>query len=119
VLGDDPARAAVSSAQAAVQAFARPDALERVVRHPIAGDVPGSYALFMRLFDNTIHGWDLARAIGVDERIDPEILAVINAFVIEQRDAIRASGSFGPAEVEVSPDADTQTRMLGILGRRG
>jgi uncharacterized protein (TIGR03086 family) len=118
ILGDNAAAAAEVSAREAVAAFAAKDALERIVRHPMLGDVPASYAIFLRIFDNAVHGWDLARAIGADERIDPQILGALVPFVNEQRTAIRASGAYGSAEVDVEPDADTQTRMLGILGRR-
>jgi hypothetical protein len=34
----------------------------------------------------------------------------------QMEEAIRSSGQFGP-RVEVPPDADTQTRLLGFIGR--
>jgi uncharacterized protein (TIGR03086 family) len=118
LLGADPAAGAARSAREAVAAFAADDALERIVRHPLLGEVPASYAIFLRIFDNAVHGWDLARSIGADEQIDSEILGALVPFVNEQRAAIRASGAYGPTEVDVEPNADALTRMLGILGRR-
>jgi uncharacterized protein (TIGR03086 family) len=67
-------------------------------------------------FDLVVHGWDLARATGLDERIDPEeVMRVWNdsrAF----GDALRTQGVCG-TEVPVPTDADQQQRLLGFLGR--
>jgi len=117
VLGDDPAASAMSSAHGAVSAFAPADALSRTIHHAI-GDIPGQHALFLRITDNAIHGWDLATAIGADTTVDDEAVNLIYAFAIDNRAALRASAAFGPAEVEVPESADLQTRLLGILGRR-
>ncbi|MGW5679770.1 TIGR03086 family protein [Streptomyces sp. NPDC003860] len=73
----------------------------------------------MACADTLIHGWDLARATGQDEVLDPEAVAVAVATEIllpEDRD-IRMPGAFG---VKVSPvaDADAQTRLLNFLGRQ-
>jgi uncharacterized protein (TIGR03086 family) len=117
VLGDDPAEAAARSTRDAVAAFEAPGALERLVHHPF-GDAPGAYVLYLRLFDNTIHGWDLATALGLDNRLDDDIIAVLYAASDAQREAIRASGHFGRAEIAVPPDANLQVRLLGLLGRK-
>jgi uncharacterized protein (TIGR03086 family) len=117
VLGNDPVEAAEQSVRQAVDAFAADGALNGVVHHPMAGDVPASYAMFLRVFDTAIHNWDLARAIGSEYRIDPEALALISPFVHEHRAAIRASAAYGQAECDVPADADEETRVLAILGR--
>jgi uncharacterized protein (TIGR03086 family) len=68
-------------------------------------------------FDLVVHRWDLARATGGDETVDPadaeRVIEGAKAF----GPALRSPGVCG-AEVEVAPDADTTTRMLGLLGRR-
>lgn len=117
VLGDDPAAAATRSADAAATAFATPAAMEAVVHHPF-GELPASYVLYMRLFDNTIHDWDLIQALGIQEPIDSEILSVLYPAALRERDQIRASGHFGPAEMPVAADADVEAKLLAILGRR-
>lgn len=66
-------------------------------------------------FDLTVHGWDLARATGQDERIDPAELKRLWAAVELFGEAIRTV--CGPA-VEAPPDAHEQTRLLAYLGRR-
>jgi len=68
-------------------------------------------------FDQVVHGWDLARAIGQDERIEPAEVSRIAADVRGMGDTLRSSGACGPA-LEPPPDADPQTRLLCELGRR-
>jgi uncharacterized protein (TIGR03086 family) len=117
VLGDDPVAAAAASVRIAVEAFTRDGALEMIVHHPL-GEIPGSQMLFNRVFDNTIHAWDLARGLGIDDQMDPETASLLFAVSDSQRAQIRASGAFGPEEIPVPADADVQTRLLGVLGRR-
>ena len=74
--------------------------------------------LYLRLFDNSIHGWDLARAIGMGEPLDDETVEVLWAVSVPQREAIRASGHFWSAEIQVPEDAPLETRLLGLLGRQ-
>ena len=68
-------------------------------------------------FDLIVHGWDLARATGQDERIEPEDVRHAIAAAHSFGDNLRRQGVCGP-EVPVPPDADEQTRMLAFLGRR-
>jgi uncharacterized protein (TIGR03086 family) len=71
--------------------------------------------------DALIHTWDLARAAGLDEQLDPEdvsaSLAAMEAMEAEFGDMMRQSGAFG-AEVDAPHDADEQTRLLHFLGRK-
>ncbi len=68
-------------------------------------------------FDLAVHGWDLARATGQDERIDPAELTLLWDSVELFGDAIRSEGTCGPA-VDPPSGADEQTRLLAHLGRR-
>lgn len=68
-------------------------------------------------FDLVVHGWDLARATGQDETIDPEDLDRVARDAEEWGDMARAPGVFGQP-VEAPSDADAQTRVLAFLGRR-
>jgi uncharacterized protein (TIGR03086 family) len=68
-------------------------------------------------FDLIVHGWDLARATAEDDRIDPDDVAWVVAASAGFGGAMRGPQAFGP-EVEASPDADAQARMLAFLGRR-
>jgi uncharacterized protein (TIGR03086 family) len=68
-------------------------------------------------FDLVVHGWDLARATGLDERIDPDDVARVRKAADEFGDAMRSPQAFGPA-LEPPPGADAQTELLAFLGRR-
>jgi uncharacterized protein (TIGR03086 family) len=67
--------------------------------------------------DLLVHTWDLARAVGADERLDEEF--VRSAYeVLKPMDAmIRQPRVFGP-KLEPPPGADLQTEFLSFLGRR-
>lgn len=67
--------------------------------------------------DLIVHGWDLARATGQDERIDPDDAQRALETGHSLGDSLRKSGACGP-EVEVPADADVQSRALAFLGRR-
>ncbi len=63
-----------------------------------------------------VHTWDLARAAGIDERLDETAVLRAQQAVEPLGDAIRAGNTFGPA-VEPPAGADAQTRLLCYLGR--
>ena len=71
--------------------------------------------------DNTalvvMHAWDVARAIGADERLDPELVDVARKVLAEKADLWRRHGALGPA-VETAPGADPQTLLLAESGRK-
>jgi uncharacterized protein (TIGR03086 family) len=67
-------------------------------------------------FDLVVHGWDLARAAGLDETMRPDEVMKVHAAVEGFGDALRQSGVCGPP-IEVAPDADGQTKILALLGR--
>jgi uncharacterized protein (TIGR03086 family) len=64
------------------------------------------------------HTWDLARATGQDDALDPDQLERMVAGMGAIPDEIlRAEGMFGP-QVEVPAGADDQTKFLAYVGRR-
>jgi uncharacterized protein (TIGR03086 family) len=69
--------------------------------------------------DLVVHGWDLARATGQDELMDPvdieRLWAIAVAIPPELMEKYRES-VYG-AEVPVAADAPLQDRLLGLLGR--
>jgi uncharacterized protein (TIGR03086 family) len=67
--------------------------------------------------DVLIHTWDLARATGLDERLDERIAAQTLTGMQPMDEALRASGHYGP-RVEVPAEADIQTRLLAFTGRQ-
>jgi uncharacterized protein (TIGR03086 family) len=66
--------------------------------------------------DLVVHAWDLARATGQDERLDPEEVRRVLASMAGLEDSMRGPRTFGPP-VDVPPDAGEQARMLAFLGR--
>jgi uncharacterized protein (TIGR03086 family) len=66
--------------------------------------------------DTLIHTWDLARATGQDERLDPEGVSTALVFLQPIDEAIRRPGGFA-AKIEPPADADEQTRLLNFCGR--
>jgi uncharacterized protein (TIGR03086 family) len=67
-------------------------------------------------FDLVVHGWDLARATGQDDTIDPAEIEPVWAMAEGLGDNLRRPGVCGP-EVAVAEDAPRQDRLLGLLGR--
>jgi len=64
------------------------------------------------------HTWDLARATGQDDTLDPDQLQRMIAGMTSMPDEVlRADGMFGP-RIDVPADADDQTRFLAFVGRR-
>jgi uncharacterized protein (TIGR03086 family) len=71
--------------------------------------------------DVLIHTWDLARATGQDDHLDPDevhrLLVAVEGLPSEADEAMRSSGHYGP-RVAAADDADEQTRLLAFLGRK-
>jgi uncharacterized protein (TIGR03086 family) len=115
LLGDDPKRAWDAAAREAVAAVDAEGGMERTV-HLSFGDVPGSEYTRQLFADLLIHGWDLARAIGADERLDPGLVDACAAWFAQVEDGYRAAGAIG-ARPEVPAGADPQTQLLAAFGR--
>jgi len=90
---------------------------DRELSNPHTGNLPLAAAID-RFYtaDVFLHTWDLARATGRDERLDPGFCARLLTEMEQMEDVLRASGHYGP-RVEVPGDADVQTRLLGFIGR--
>ena len=93
----------------------RPVSLDAIV-HLSYGDMPAQHYISEVMTDLAIHGWDLARAIGDDEVIDPEIVELLHGELKPKEDELKSTGLFGP-KVEAPPGADKQTQVLAIFGR--
>ncbi|HEX3394969.1 MAG TPA: TIGR03086 family metal-binding protein [Acidimicrobiales bacterium] len=66
--------------------------------------------------DVFLHRWDLARATGQDEMLDPDKCAAMLQGMLPMDDLLRQSGQYGP-RVKVPDDADVQTKLLAFIGR--
>ncbi|MFE0462008.1 TIGR03086 family metal-binding protein [Kitasatospora sp. NPDC058965] len=115
-LGDDPVASWTAAAAAARAALELPDALELVV-HLSYGDRSAQEYCAELTVDLTVHTWDLARATGQDARLAPELVAFALHEVTPYADQLSDTGYFDPP-VPAAADADPQTRLLALLGRR-
>ncbi|MFD9891160.1 TIGR03086 family metal-binding protein [Amycolatopsis sp. NPDC059027] len=118
-LGDAPYYAYAVSVDAYLAAFADDAVLERTLTIGHLGDFPGHIAVKMHLIDTVVHGWDLAKTLGVPYEPLPE--AVHEALEFAGRipadpDVRKKRGTFAPI-VELPEDASAFDRLLGILGR--
>jgi uncharacterized protein (TIGR03086 family) len=116
--GEDVVGAFDDSAQRQEKAFAAPDALVRTCHHPV-GDIPCSQLLGFRVGDMMLHAWDLARAIGADESLRPEVVSAVWESLSPLAPVIGEIGLFGSGPSgSVPEDAPLQVRVLDLSGRR-
>jgi len=114
-LGADPQSAWQQAVDDATAAVAEPGALGRTA-HLSFGDTPAAEYVMQLLTDHAIHAWDLAVAIGGDDRLEPELVSAIATWFDDREEMYRGAGVIGPA-VEVGDDADPQRRLLARFGR--
>lgn len=84
--------------------------------HLSYGTVPCLDYLRQQVGDIAVHTWDLARAIGADEHLDPDLVDAVWADLEPQRDLLRASGLFADP-VPLPTDAPMQDRLIALTGR--
>jgi len=116
VLGPDPKAAWQLAAAHAVEAADAPGAMDRTV-HLSFGDFPGQEYAMQLFADHLIHAWDLARAIGADERLDPALVDGCTTWFGALEDAYRSAGAIA-GRPPVPDGADAQTRLLAMFGRQ-
>jgi uncharacterized protein (TIGR03086 family) len=116
VLGDDPRAAWKAAARAAVEAVHEPGAMETTT-HLSFGDLPGSEYTMQLFADHLIHAWDVARGTGIDDTLTPELVQACMEWFTSVEDAYRAGNAIGPRP-ETPADADDQTKLLAMFGRR-
>jgi uncharacterized protein (TIGR03086 family) len=115
-LGGDPTGSFERRAREVANAFRARDALSRTVHHP-AGDRSGQELLEMRITECAVHAWDLSRAIGADEQIDPLLADEIWRRLSVAGTRLEQSGYFGPP-ASASEDESPLTQLLRLAGRR-
>lgn len=110
----------LASAKDVLAAFESPELLDRPFALPEFGtSVPGHLAVGMHLVDYVVHGWDLARALGIDYALDGELAEPtlrIAARVPDGPQRSQPDSPFGPALPSGAEDPALH-RLLRMLGR--
>jgi uncharacterized protein (TIGR03086 family) len=96
---DDPDAGSVTFAHPHIPACPLPEAIDRFYTTDV----------FM-------HTWDLARATGQDDALDPTECAELLAGMEPIDEMLRASGQYGPKQ-PVGPDTDPAARLMAFVGR--
>ena len=114
--GDDYAEAA----RDLLAAFAEPDVPQREFDLPEFGPgarFPAVQAVGFHFIDYVVHGWDVARSIGIGYDLAPELAepALQIALMVPAEGRQVPGAPFGPALT--SSDDDPLHRILAVLGR--
>ncbi|WP_436771352.1 TIGR03086 family metal-binding protein [Yinghuangia sp. YIM S09857] len=114
---DDPVAAWTVHSDGVQALLDQPDTAHRTLTNPHIGELPLDRAVDQfYTADVFLHTWDLARATGQDETLDPRKCAELLEGMLPMDEILRSSGQFGP-RTNVPDDADVQTRLLAFIGR--
>jgi len=114
---DDPVAAWRTQTDAVQALLDDPTIAEHEHDLPHIGTMPLGQAIGMiYTSDVFLHRWDLARATGQDETLDPDKCAEMLEGMRPMDEMLRHSGQYGP-RVDVPDDADVQTQLLAFIGR--
>ncbi|GAA3308554.1 TIGR03086 family metal-binding protein [Streptomyces cinereospinus] len=122
VLGDDPATTYRAAAWTAIDAFARQDSFTREFALPEISTTtrfPATIAIGFHFLDHVIHGWDLARTLGIPLDLDDEVTDAALTFALRVPDDARRlvpEPLFRPA-LPAAPGASSLDLALAALGR--
>jgi uncharacterized protein (TIGR03086 family) len=109
-----------AAADRVLRAFAADGVLSRDFVLPeldAAAPVPGGRAVMAHFIDYVTHGWDVARALGVDHQLDPEVLGVALAVAEAIPDDEGRLRFFAP-RVSAPEGASELDRVAALLGRK-
>jgi uncharacterized protein (TIGR03086 family) len=118
----DPVREYIEAAELVIAAFAAPGVLGRGFALPeIIGGVefPAPQAISFHFIDYVVHGWDVARSLGLPHQLDADLVLAalpIAAAVPEGGRRLRPGAAFRPGLVERAY-AGPLDRILAMLGR--
>jgi uncharacterized protein (TIGR03086 family) len=114
---DDPAAAWAAARDAVQAALDDPSVAGREYESPMGPTTLERTIGMFGIGDVLVHTWDLARAAGLDERLDEVEVDRLFAVMEPNDEMMRQGTAFGP-RVPVSDDADSQTQLLAFTGRQ-
>jgi uncharacterized protein (TIGR03086 family) len=117
----DPQKRWVVTKNALQTLLTRPGFLDAPIDVPPVGNNPATQLDAAPLIagltqDVLVHTWDLARAVGADDRLDPDLCERCLRRLPDDAQALVESGMFGPA-LHVGLDEGPQNQLLARLGR--
>jgi uncharacterized protein (TIGR03086 family) len=112
--GVDPV-ATWQQARAASNAVLNEETLARIITVRGLGDLPLAAMVTLLTTDLLTHTWDIGHSVGLDVRLDPELVPSSYAWA-QKNVTTRDPAFFGP-EVTPPAGADEQTKLLAYLGR--
>lgn len=115
VVGRNPRGAWEAASAISQPAFHRPGVLDGTV-DTTGGPIDAEEYGWQMTTDLTVHAWDLARGIGVVDRLDEELAGTLYERIAPVARSWQSSGVFAPP-VPVPEDAPVQDRLVGLLGR--
>ena len=113
--GDDPQAAWSTARESVLDAIDQPGVLERTVQTFRAEETIDHF-LAWNVVDTLAHTWDLARACGLDDSLDGDLVAHAHSQAAPVVDAMRQPPFFS-APATVTDDSAT-AQFLALLGRR-
>ena len=114
---EDPVAAWTAHTDAVQAVLDDPATASKLLKNPHLGEMPLETAISnIYTADVFMHTWDLARATGQDDRLDPARCQMMFEGMQSLDEILRSSGQFGP-RVPVPDDADPQSKLLGFIGR--
>ncbi|MEV4636850.1 TIGR03086 family metal-binding protein [Actinoplanes sp. NPDC049548] len=119
-LGPEPLSEYAEAAETVISAFAAPGRLDAPFHLPEIGarPIPGRLAIAFHFVDYVVHGWDVARTIGVPYELDDDLLAAalpIAEGVPDDAGRLAPGAAFAPSVPD--PGTGPLDRILALLGR--
>jgi uncharacterized protein (TIGR03086 family) len=112
---ESPAGAYRAAIDRLLAAFAGPGRVDSTYSMPW-GPTTGVQLLGFELIETVVHGWDIARGLGVELQVDDDVVrATLAGARLWVDDSVRVPGMFGP-EVRVS-DVPPLDELVAYLGR--
>lgn len=112
-----------AAAERVLAAFGADGVLDREFALPEispARPFPAAQAISFHFVDYVVHGWDVARSLGLDYRLEPDLLAAALPVARAVPDGERRRtpmASFAPG-LAVREDMGTLDQIVAMLGRR-
>jgi uncharacterized protein (TIGR03086 family) len=115
----NPAATFDEVAKGTLAAWSQPGALDGMCRVGPGTELPAEIAIRINFLDTLVHGWDLAKALGLDPTLDPALAAAaLEAAQMVVRDDLRGPGKGFGAIVALTGGASPTDRLVAFLGRR-